>query len=59
MKTTITLAFLSLTLCCASTTYADTFGSGVNTFGIEFVTIGNPGNTADTTGSPNPAGSVS
>ena len=29
-----------------------------NTFDIEFVTIGNPGNAADTTGNPNPAGSV-
>jgi hypothetical protein len=37
---------------------ADTFGSGANTFDIEFVGIGNPGNTADTTGNPNPAGSV-
>ncbi len=36
----------------------DTFGSGANTFDIEFVTIGNPGNAADTTGNPNPAGSV-
>ena len=34
------------------------FGSGANLFTIEFVTIGNPGNTADTTGSPNPAGRV-
>src|SRR3954447_11680964 len=39
-------------------TLADTFGSGANTFNIEFVTIGNPGNAADTTGQPNPAGSV-
>jgi hypothetical protein len=37
---------------------ADIFGSGANTFDIEFVTIGNPGNLSDTTGSPNPAGSV-
>src|SRR3990172_2199543 len=37
---------------------ADTFGSGANTFDIEFVTIGNPGNAADTTGRPNPAGKV-
>ena len=37
---------------------ADTFGSGANTFDISFVTIGNPGNTGDTKGSPNPAGSV-
>ncbi|MFM8253022.1 MAG: formylglycine-generating enzyme family protein [Planctomycetota bacterium] len=34
------------------------FGSGGNTFNMEFVTIGNPGNVADTTGSPNPAGAV-
>jgi formylglycine-generating enzyme required for sulfatase activity len=35
-----------------------TFGSGGNQFNMEFVTIGNAGNTADTTGSPNPAGAV-
>jgi formylglycine-generating enzyme required for sulfatase activity len=35
-----------------------TFGTGANTFQMEFVTIGNPGNPADTTGTPNPAGSV-
>ena len=35
-----------------------TFGSGTNQFSIEFVTIGQPNNTADTSGSPNPAGSV-
>jgi formylglycine-generating enzyme required for sulfatase activity len=35
-----------------------TFGSGSNTFSMEFVTIGNPNNTADTTGSPNSAGAV-
>ena len=35
-----------------------TFGSGANAFNIDFVTIGNPGNAADTTGAPNPAGSV-
>jgi sulfatase modifying factor 1 len=34
------------------------FGSGTNQFNMEFVTIGNPGNAADTTGNPNPAGSV-
>ncbi len=32
--------------------------SGANEFTIDFVPIGNPGNTADTTGSPNPAGKV-
>jgi hypothetical protein len=35
-----------------------TFGSGANTFNMEFVPIGNPGNAADTTGAPNPAGAV-
>jgi formylglycine-generating enzyme len=38
--------------------WSDTFGSGANTFNIDFVSIGNPGNAADTTGNPNPAGSV-
>jgi hypothetical protein len=42
----------------AESANADTFGSGANTFDIEFVTIGNPGNAADTTGNPNPAGAV-
>jgi len=35
-----------------------TFGTGGNQFSMEFVTIGNPGNAADTTGDPNPAGKV-
>ncbi len=35
-----------------------TFGSDANQFDMEFVPIGNPGNPADTTGVPNPAGSV-
>jgi len=34
------------------------FGSGANQFTMDFVTIGNPGNAADTTGIPNPVGSV-
>lgn len=34
------------------------FGSGANQFNMEFVTIGKPGNAADTTGNPNPAGRV-
>ena len=37
---------------------AITFGSGGNQFDIDFVTIGNAGNAPDTTGNPNPAGSV-
>ena len=35
-----------------------TFGSGSNQFTMDFVTIGNPGNAADTAGNPNPAGRV-
>jgi len=35
-----------------------TFGSGSNQFNMEFVTIGNPNNAADTTGQPNLAGAV-
>jgi hypothetical protein len=35
------------------------FGTGANAFSIDFVKIGNPGNAPDTTGNPNPAGSVS
>ena len=34
------------------------FGTGANTFTMDFVTIGNPGNLPDTTGTPNPAGAV-
>jgi formylglycine-generating enzyme len=36
----------------------ETFGSNENQFSMEFVTIGNPNNAPDTTGDPNPAGSV-
>lgn len=52
-------AFLLLA-CCSTAATADlvNFGSGANQFSMEFVPIGNPGNAADTTGSPNPAGSV-
>lgn len=35
-----------------------TFGSGANQFSMEFVPIGSPGNAADATGNPNPAGAV-
>jgi len=36
----------------------ESFGTGDNAFTMDFVTIGNPNNAADTTGNPNPAGSV-
>lgn len=53
--------FAVLIFGCISTqaqTITETFGGGANQFQIEFVTIGNPGNAADTSGTPNPAGSV-
>ena len=57
------IALLTATLTCGSSAHlvaaeVVSFGSGVNQFNMEFVTIGNPGNAADATGSPNPAGSV-
>lgn len=36
----------------------DSFGDGGNSFVIPFIKIGVPGNVADTTGDPNPSGSV-
>ena len=54
--------FLSLLVCGLWQSYATagiiTFGSGGNTFNMEFVAIGDAGNADDTTGAPNPAGSV-
>ena len=58
MKSTTALVLFTFILLCVPTAQADTFGSGLNTFEIEFVTIGNPDNPDDTTGSPNPAGKV-
>lgn len=53
---------LALTTLAGLVTPADagfvTFGTSGNQFTMEFVAIGNPGNTADNTGAPNPAGSV-
>ena len=42
----------------AQTITTKTFGTGANAFTMDFVTIGNPNNVADTTGNPNPVGSV-
>ena len=41
-----------------SSGWCDVFGTGNNAFEIEFVTIGAPGNVADTSGVPNPVGAV-
>jgi hypothetical protein len=48
-----------LTNSYAQTITTQTFGTGANAFTMDFVEIGNPNNAADTTGKPNPAGSVS
>lgn len=49
-----------LTFCGAHSAHAGViaFGSGANQFNMDFVPIGSPGNLADTTGDPNPAGAV-
>jgi len=44
----VLLAVFTLTI--QPSAQADTFGSGVNTFTLDFVNIGNAGNAADTTG---------
>ena len=58
MSRLILLVTLVIFLLSSGSAQADTFGSGENLFEIEFVSIGNPGNRADFTGSPSPAGSV-
>jgi formylglycine-generating enzyme required for sulfatase activity len=52
------LALLVLSGISAQAQNLISFGSGTNQFSMDFVTIGNPGNAADTTGGPNPGGSV-
>lgn len=47
---------LVLLACGASPARSDSFGSGVNSFTIDFVTVGSPGNAPDDP--PNPAGAV-
>jgi formylglycine-generating enzyme required for sulfatase activity len=58
MKTTAAFVFLAFTVRYARAVQADSFGSGANTFDVEFVSIGNPDNPVDATGNPNPAGKV-
>jgi hypothetical protein len=59
MKQILLLTLLALGYQTASAeSLLETFGAGANAFTMDFVTIGNPGNAADTTGMPNPAGSV-
>jgi formylglycine-generating enzyme len=60
LKKLLILSLLALVYQRASaTSLLETFGTGTpNAFTMEFVTIGNPNNVADTTGGPNPVGSV-
>jgi formylglycine-generating enzyme required for sulfatase activity len=55
----LTIVFATLaTMSSAQTITSQTFGTGANAFTMDFVTIGNPNNAPDTSGSPNPVGSV-
>jgi len=54
----LAVGLASLSTICSAQTLTQTFGSGANAFSMDFVQIGNPNNIADTTGSPNPVGSV-
>jgi formylglycine-generating enzyme len=58
--TALLLGCLLVTCLCAldRPARADIFGSGANSFQIEFVTIGNPGNPPDTTDRPVTDGAV-
>jgi sulfatase modifying factor 1 len=59
MKKILFLTLLALGYQSASAQLVtESFGTGGNAFTMDFVTIGNPNNAADTTGTPNPAGSV-
>jgi hypothetical protein len=50
------LVLATLTTISSAQTITETSGIGANAFTMDFVTIGNPGNAADATGDPNPAG---
>lgn len=56
MSRLISCLLVAAFLLCGSLSLADTFGSGANSFDIEFVAVGNPGNLPDA--NPNPAGAV-
>ena len=58
LGTVLLCALVGIFACHSARAEIISFGSEANLFTMEFVPIGNPGNAADTTGSPNPAGSV-
>ena len=62
MKNNLLIVGLLLAAVCqtsrSQTITTEIFGSSTNAFDIQFVEIGNPNNSADTTGRPNSVGSV-
>ena len=56
MNRLLVCSLMAALFLCAGISLADTFGSGANSFELDFVTIGNPGNPPDA--NPNPAGAV-
>ena len=59
MNKFLILSLLALSYQTASAQLVtESFGSGANAFTMDFVAIGNPNNSADTTGTPNTAGRV-
>ena len=50
VKKTILPLLFALGIIGSASVHADTFGTGANQFTIDFTTIGNAGNAADTTG---------
>ena len=58
MRFDFTITIVLFCCCVTSSALADSFGENTLQFEIDFVTIGNIGNSPDLTGTPNPAGSV-
>lgn len=58
MRILVLAAWSACALVLSHSARADQFGSGANSFEIEFVTIGNPNNPADGSGQPSLAGTV-
>jgi len=58
---TVITSLVITAISAGDSVYADIvlFGTGPNAFNMDFTTIGSPGNAADTTANPNPAGAVS
>ena len=57
-RTWMTMAAPALVGLLATAAHAQIITHGSTTMNMDFVTVGNPGNPGDTTGDPNPCGSV-